>query len=80
MSKFDHDHSIWRCVVQVVWAYTDLFLLYLLVRFSNSKGKSVRLRSTNLGTYVHNDELASEEINLVIKERSERETKRVEDE
>ena len=64
----------------MLWAYFDLFLLYLLVRFSNSRGKSGRPRSPNLGTYAHNSELASEEINLKIKERSVRETKRVEDE
>ena len=67
-------------ITTIYWAYIDLFLLYLLVKFSKSRCESKRSVFT-LGSYVYSADKATEKnIDKQMLNKSEREKQRITEE
>ena len=60
--KFEYYNLLYKIFTTINWAYNDLFLIYLLVRFSKTSTNQKEDDSA-LNSYAHESENVSERIN-----------------
>ena len=71
LARFQTRSDIFQCFVQAFWTYVDLFLLWLLMRFSRTNRHEDKDEIPFLESYAHQGESATSDITEQVVKRNE---------